>query len=55
MKEFNWDLSLIYNSDESIQKDMKKIDRKELVSTIPCILFYLFFLSLVQYQQAYHT
>ena len=26
MKEFNWDLSLIYNSDESIQKDMKKIE-----------------------------
>lgn len=35
------DISVSYNKNKKeIHKDMKKIDRKELISTIPCILFY---------------
>ena len=35
------DISVTYNKNKKeIYKDMKRIDRKELVSTIPCILFY---------------
>ena len=35
------DISVTYSKGKKeIYKDMKKVDRKELVSTIPCILFY---------------
>lgn len=39
--EVTHDISIIYDKNKKeICKDMKKIDRKELVRTIPCILFY---------------
>ena len=39
--EVSYNISVSYDKNKKeIQKDMKKIDRKELVSTIPCILFY---------------
>ncbi|MGP1439271.1 MAG: DNA replication/repair protein RecF [Treponema sp.] len=39
--EITHDISIIYNKNKKeIYKDMKRIDRKELVRTIPCILFY---------------
>ena len=40
-EEITHDISVIYdNNKKEIYKDMKKIDRKELVRTVPCILFY---------------
>ena len=39
--EITHDISVTYNKNKKeIYKDMKKIDRKELVRTVPCILFY---------------
>lgn len=40
-EEVNYNIHISYNKGKKeIEKDMKKIDRKKLVGSIPCILFY---------------
>lgn len=41
-EEVSYNIRVSYNrGKKEIEKDMKKIDRKELVSSVPCILFYI--------------
>ncbi len=40
-EEITHDISIVYDKNKKeIYKDMKRIDRKELVKTVPCVLFY---------------